>query len=167
MSLPRGRIEKIVPTEMLFSRLADPSSGSIATQSGASASRISGSSASSERTAATGARAQRVAHHLVGGDIDVLLLIAVGIDAAMPSGNAGQRSIGDQVGKIDRSGRKRLDHGGDRGPVRRVRAPTRSRCERKVTRSSMAVSPVAPSSGPLQSVCRSAVRASQHRSLPN
>ena len=35
MSLPRGLIEKMVPTEMLFSRLADPSSGSIATQSGA------------------------------------------------------------------------------------------------------------------------------------
>ena len=73
----------MVPTEMLFSRLADPSSGSIATQSGASASRISGSAASSERMAATGASTQRAAHHLIGGDIDVLLPIAVGIDAAI------------------------------------------------------------------------------------
>jgi hypothetical protein len=54
-SLPLGRIEKMVPTEILFSRLADPSSGSNATQNGASTFRISGSAASSERIAATGA----------------------------------------------------------------------------------------------------------------
>ena len=53
-SLPLGRIEKMVPTEMLLSRLADPSSGSIATQNGAAGRKVSGSSASSERTAATG-----------------------------------------------------------------------------------------------------------------
>ena len=64
--------------------------------------------------------AQRAAHHLVGGDIDILLQIAIGIDAAMSSGDAGQWSIGNEVGKVDRCRRKRLDHGGDRGPVRRV-----------------------------------------------
>ena len=64
--------------------------------------------------------AQRVAHHLVGGNIDILLQIAIGIDAAMSSGDAGQWSIGNEVGKIDRCHRKRLDHSGDRGPVRRV-----------------------------------------------
>ena len=65
--------------------------------------------------------AQRAAHHLVGGKIDVLLLIAVGIDAAEPSGDAGQRPIGNQVGKLDRRGGDGLDHVGDRGPVGRAR----------------------------------------------
>ena len=65
--------------------------------------------------------AQRAAHHLVGGDIDILLLIAVGIDAAVPSGDAGQRSVGDQGGKIDRSGGNGLDHLADRGAMRRLR----------------------------------------------
>ena len=120
MSLPRGRIEKIVPTEILFSRLADPSSGSIATQSGPPASRISGSSASSDRMAATGTARSAWPHHLVGGNVDILLQIAVGIDPAVPPGNARQRPIGDKVGKAHRRHRERLDHGGNRGTVRRV-----------------------------------------------
>ena len=68
-----GRIEKMVPTEMLFSRLADPSSGSIATQSGAS-----GSSDFGQRdflgheSPATGRVAQRAAHHRIGSEIDDL-----------------------------------------------------------------------------------------------
>ena len=80
MSLPRGRIEKIVPTEILFSRLADPSSGSIATQSGAAGVenfrqfRFLGQDGCDRRAT------QRLPHHLVGGNIDILLQIAVGID---------------------------------------------------------------------------------------
>ena len=95
--------------------------------------------------------AQRLAHHLVGGDIDILLQIAIGIDAAMPPGDAGQRPIGDEVGKIDRRRRKRLDHGGDRGPVRRVL----HRAIEMRTQGHAFVhgrSPVAPSAGPFQSV---------------
>ena len=111
----------MVPTEILFSRLADPSSGSIATQSGASGRKVSGSAASSERIAATGGIAQRAPHHLVGGDIDILLLIAVGIDAAILSGDAGKRPIRDQRGKFDRSGGDGLDHVADRSAVRRLR----------------------------------------------
>ena len=64
--------------------------------------------------------AERVAHHLVGGNVDILLQIAVGIDPAKPPGNASQRPIGDKVGKADRRHRERLDHGGDRGTVRRI-----------------------------------------------
>ncbi len=64
--------------------------------------------------------AQRTAHHLVGGEIDILLQIAVGIDAALPPGDAGQRPVGDEDGKVDRRSSDRLDHGGDRGPVRCV-----------------------------------------------
>ena len=111
----------MVPTEMLFSRLADPSSGSIATQNGASGRRVSGSAASSERIAATGACAQRAPHHFVGGDIDILLPVAVGIDAAISSGDARERPIGDQRGKFDRSGGDGLDHFADRSAVRRLR----------------------------------------------
>ena len=48
--------------------------------------------------------AQRAAHHFVSDDVHVLLLIAVGIDAAILSGDAGQRSIRDQRRKIDRRG---------------------------------------------------------------
>ena len=81
-SLPRGRIEKMVPTEMLFSRLAEPSSGSIATQSGASGSRSPAAPLLGKNRRDRGT-SQRAPHHLVGGDVDVLLLIAVGIDAAV------------------------------------------------------------------------------------
>ena len=63
--------------------------------------------------------AQRAAHHFVGGDIDVLLLIAVGIDAAVLSGDARQRPIRDERGKIDRRGGDGLDHLAD--AVRRLR----------------------------------------------
>ena len=72
-SLPRGRIEKMVPTEMLFSRLAEPSSGSIATQSGAAASRISGQFRFLGQHRGDRGASQRAAHHPVGGKIDVLL----------------------------------------------------------------------------------------------
>ena len=119
-SLPLGRIEKMVPTEILLSRLADPSSGSIATQNGAAGSRVSGSSASSERTAATGVPRKRAPYHFVGGDIDILLLVAVGVDAAVPSGNAGERPIRDQRGKFDRSGGNGLDHVSKCSAVRRL-----------------------------------------------
>ena len=67
---------------------------------------------------------QRAAHHPVGGKIDILLRIAVGIDAAEAAGDAGQRTVGNQVGKLDRGGGDGLDHGGDRGAVGRLRART-------------------------------------------
>ena len=110
------RIEKMVPTEILLSRLADPSSGSMATQSGASGSRISGSASSSDRIAATGAarRARRIIAS--AATIDILLPITVGIDAAVLSGDAGQRPIGDQRGKLDRGGRR--SHRSPRRPPR-------------------------------------------------
>ena len=57
--------------------------------------------------------AQRAAHHFVGDDVHILLLIAVGIDAAILSDDAGQRSIRDQRGKIDRRG----GNGGDVSPT--------------------------------------------------
>ena len=50
-----GRIEKIVPTETLTSMLDEPSSGSIATSSGASAFRRLASASSSDTRMATGA----------------------------------------------------------------------------------------------------------------
>ena len=140
MSLPRGRIEKMVPTEILLSRLADPSSGSIATQKRRRGIedfrqlRLLGQNGGNRRAA------QRAPHHVVGGDIDILLLVAVGIDAAVASGDAGQRPVGDQRRQV-RSQRRRCAS---------ITAPTaapcgvcdadRSRCERRVTRSSMVVS---------------------------
>ena len=64
---------------------------------------------------------QRAPHHPVGGQIDVLLPVAVGIDAAEPSGNSRQRPVGDEGGKLDRRGSDRLDHSSDRRPVRGLR----------------------------------------------
>ena len=64
--------------------------------------------------------AQRTPHQLVGDDIDILLLIAVGIDAAVPTGDARERPIGDQRGEFDRSRRDGLDHRADRSAVRRL-----------------------------------------------
>jgi len=112
----------MVPTEMLFSRLADPSSGSIATQSGASGLRVSGNAASLGKNCRDRGIAQRAAHHFIGGDIDILLSIAIGVGASVLSGDAGQRSIRDQDGKIDRSGGDGLDHHSDRGAMRLLRS---------------------------------------------
>ena len=65
--------------------------------------------------------AQRAPHDFVGGDIDILLPVAVGIDAAIPSGDAGERSICDQRGKVDRGGGDGFDHFADRSALRRLR----------------------------------------------
>ena len=54
---------------------------------------------------------QRIAHHAIGGDVDVLLRIAVGIGAAGQTGHSGQRPRGDQPRKILGGRGKRLDHG--------------------------------------------------------
>ena len=44
-----------------------------------------------------------------------------GIDAAIGSGNACQRPVGDQSGEIDRSGGNGRDHLADRSAMRRLR----------------------------------------------
>ncbi len=129
--MPLGRTEKMVPTEILFSRLADPSSGSIATQNGAVGRRVSGSTASSERTAATAVsrKARRIIR--VGRDIDVLLLIAIGIDAAVLSGDADKRPIRDQLGKFGCRGGNGLDHVPKGSAMRRLRrGPIEMRTQR-------------------------------------
>ena len=98
----------------------------------------SGSSDSSDRMAATGESAARRRITSSAAMIDVLLLIAVGIDAARSPGDAGQRPVRDQVGKLDRRDCQSLDHGGDRSAVRGLRrrlVKMRTQC---CTRPSMA-----------------------------
>ena len=121
----------MVPTEMLFSRLADPSSGSIATQSGASGSSSSGTRQFLGQDRGHRATAERPAHDGIGDKIDILLRIAVGIDATILSGDADQRTVGDNGGKIDGRSRDRGDHRGDRGSLRRLqRRPIEMRTQR-------------------------------------
>ena len=75
--------------------------------------------------------AQCAPHHFVGDDIDVFLPIAVGIDAAILSGNAHQRSIRDQRGKLNGGGGDGFDHFAHRGAVRRLRSrPIEMRTQR-------------------------------------
>ena len=64
--------------------------------------------------------AQGAPYHFVGGDIDILLLVAVRIDAAVPSGNARERPVRDQPGKFDCSGGNGLDHVSKCSAVRRL-----------------------------------------------
>ena len=149
--MPRGRIEKMVPTEMLFSRLAEPSSGSIATQSGAAASRISGNSASSDRIAATGVA--RSARRIILSAARSMSFCASPSELTplsrpvMPaSGPSAIRSA-----RLDRGSGDRLDHGGDRGTVRRL---LRRAIEMRTQGHAFihGRSPVAPSAGPFASV---------------
>ncbi len=60
-------------------------------------------------------------HHFVGDNVDILLLIAVGIDAAILASEARERPVGDQRGQIDGSSGNGLDHLTHRSPVRRQR----------------------------------------------
>jgi hypothetical protein len=64
---------------------------------------------------------QRAPDQLVGGDIDVFLLIAVRVDAAIPSGDARERPICDQRSHFDCCGGNSLDHFTHRNAVRRLR----------------------------------------------
>jgi hypothetical protein len=66
-----------------------------------------------------GDTAQRAPHQFVGDDVDVLLLIAVGIDAAILAGDACERPVPDQRGKLDRRGGDGLDHLTHRRAMRR------------------------------------------------
>ena len=149
--MPRGRIEKIVPTEILFSRLADPSSGSIATQSGAPASRISGSSDSSDKMAATGAA--RNARRIISSAAtsisfcrspsELTPLCRPVMPANGPSAMRSARLI-DAIASASITAATAGPFGAS--------CTARSRCERKVTRSSMAVPLSAPSAGLFQCV---------------
>ena len=65
--------------------------------------------------------AQRTPHHFVGDDVDVLLPIAVGIDATILSGDARERSICNQRGEFDCSGGNGLDHRTNRDAMRDLR----------------------------------------------
>ncbi len=145
MSLPRGRIEKMVPTEILFSRLADPSSGSIATQSGASGVEGFRQRGFLGKDSCNRCMTQCAAHQVIGGDIDILLLIAVGIGVTGASG------------VMPASGPSAINAASSIAApaMASITSPTaapcgdcdadRSRCERKVTRSSMDVSPASSS----------------------
>ena len=48
-------------------------------------------------------------------------MVAIGINAVGSSGNAGQRSVGDEIGEADRSSGNRLDHSGHGRAGRRLR----------------------------------------------
>ena len=63
--------------------------------------------------------------NFIGDDIHILLLIAVGIDAAILPGDTGQRSIRDERRKIDRRG----GNGGERS-YRRRRTASAMRSDR-------------------------------------
>ena len=65
---------------------------------------------------------QRAAHHFIGDDIDVLLPVAVWIDAAILPGNAGQWTVRDQGRQADRSGGDGRDHLAHRSAMRRQRS---------------------------------------------
>ena len=111
--------------------------------------------------------AQRVAHHRIGCKINILLLIAVGIDAAILSRDAGQRPVGDSSGKIDGRSCDRGNHCGNRGSVRRLRRrPIEMRTQRHALLHGR--SPVArPLRGNSSAVRRWATRRPQQRNLPN
>ena len=163
MSLPRGRIEKMVPTEMLFSRLADPSSGSIATQSGASGLRVSGSAASSERTAATGA--SHSASRIISSAATSISFCR-SPSVLMPPSWPVMPASGPSAMSAARSTAA--------AAMASITAATaspcgvcdadRSRCERSVTRSSMAVS-LRPLRGIPNAFRRTAIRPSQKLNL--
>ena len=72
----------MVPIETLASMLDEPSSGSMASASGAPASSSTGIASSSEAYQRDRRVARRVEEDLVGIDVEVLLQIAVGIGAA-------------------------------------------------------------------------------------
>ena len=165
MSLPRGRIEKMVPTEILFSRLADPSSGSIATQSGASGSNVSGSAASSDRTAATGAafNAQRMISSAATS-----ISFCRSPSALTPSTRPVMPASGPSAMRAASSTAAVA--------IASITSPTatpsgvcdadRSRCERRVKRSSMVVS-LRPRDAPTCAFAARPTAASEKRNLPN
>ena len=64
---------------------------------------------------------QRRSHDVVGRDVDVLLLVTVGIDAIDASGDSRQRPVGDERRKFDPRRRDRLDHLAHRSTMRRLR----------------------------------------------
>ena len=118
-----GRIEKMVPIETLVSMLEEPSSGSMATSSGAPAVSATGTSASSEASAATGAPAQVALDQGVGDDVELLLDVAAALVDAGRGKIAGQRPQGDQRGDLRRRPRQGGNGAGDRGARRLVAGP--------------------------------------------
>ena len=143
---PRGRIEKIVPIDMLMSMLEEPSSGSIATPSGADGIEdlrqldlLGGDRGNGRLRSAS--RIMRV-----GGDVEVLLQSP---SALMPSAAPVMPASGpgDELGDLDGRGRDRLDHLATAAPCGvGEREPIEMRMQGQ-TRRSMAVLPCVHRSG--------------------